>query len=258
MKRPDASKRMKENNPMKNRNIVKKMLKNRDVSGKKNPNYKGGKIKKNCLICNNIFEIFPSASHIKTCSTKCANISRSINSSKTNLGKNKSNCEYMKRISEMKKGVKRTKQEKENISKGTIKGMKKNWDKFIEGNKNRDLSFLKDPKFYDKVNKTKSKNIFSGKYIYKNIKMRSNWEVAVAKYLDSIKIKWEYEPKTFYLNDINICYTPDFYLPEKNIWIEVKGYFSERSQLQCYYFKKEYIKELLIYDEKILKELNIL
>jgi len=58
---------------------------------------------------------------------------------------------------------------------------------------------------------------------YKNINMRSSWEVKYAKYLDSKNIKWEYEPRFFNLKELG-NYFPDFYLPSYNKYIEIKGY----------------------------------
>lgn len=58
----------------------------------------------------------------------------------------------------------------------------------------------------------------------------SKWEVIVAKYLDDLNIKWdrevtgieyEYEGKKH-------LYFPDFYLPEYDKYIEVKGYERKR------------------------------
>lgn len=63
--------------------------------------------------------------------------------------------------------------------------------------------------------------------------MKSMLEVEVADMLDKMKIKWQYEPHQF---DYHLCpkwkmkcgvkyskYTPDFYLPKYDIYIEVKG-----------------------------------
>ena len=67
--------------------------------------------------------------------------------------------------------------------------------------------------------------------------MRSMLEVEVATNLDKNKIKWEYESTMF---EYHLCprwsgnfdrdcgvktsqYTPDFYLPERKIYLEVKG-----------------------------------
>jgi len=53
------------------------------------------------------------------------------------------------------------------------------------------------------------------------IKMRSGWEAKVADYLTSKNINWYYESKWIDLG--NTKYLPDFYLPDLNIFIEVKG-----------------------------------
>lgn len=57
--------------------------------------------------------------------------------------------------------------------------------------------------------------------MYRNTYMRSTWEIKYAQYLDSNNIKWLYESKTFDLG--NTTYTPDFYLPETDEYIEIKG-----------------------------------
>jgi hypothetical protein len=83
---------------------------------------------------------------------------------------------------------------------------------------------------------------------YKNIWFRSNWEVTLAKELDSKRIKWLYEPKTFDLG--NTTYTPDFYLAKTKEYIEVKGYKSEAFENKFKLFKKLYPKiKIKILDE---------
>lgn len=73
---------------------------------------------------------------------------------------------------------------------------------------------------------------------YNNIWMRSTWEVAYAKYLDRNNVKWLYESKTFDLGDCT--YTPDFYLPEINKYIEIKGYWYKKSLNKFIAFKLLY------------------
>lgn len=73
---------------------------------------------------------------------------------------------------------------------------------------------------------------------YKDVWMRSSWEVLYAKYLDQKKIKWVYEPKTFNLG--NCTYTPDFYLPKKDLYIEIKGYWRDKSKKKFELFKRNY------------------
>jgi len=60
--------------------------------------------------------------------------------------------------------------------------------------------------------------------------MDSTWEVVCAERLDAIGIKWERDPsiklqyrdKKFRSRN----YIPDFYLPELDIYLEVKGYWT--------------------------------
>jgi hypothetical protein len=61
-----------------------------------------------------------------------------------------------------------------------------------------------------------------------SIKMRSQSETLFADHLDSLCVTWEYEPQRFDLGWAT--YTPDFYLPEFGLWIEVKGSWRENSR----------------------------
>jgi len=81
-----------------------------------------------------------------------------------------------------------------------------------------------------------------GKRIYyRGICMRSSWETAYAKYLDNNNIKWSYESKRFYFKDCTYC--PDFYLPEMDKYIEIKGYWREESKKRFKLFRKLYPNE---------------
>jgi hypothetical protein len=59
-------------------------------------------------------------------------------------------------------------------------------------------------------------------------------ELECAKILDYYGVRWQYEPRTFVLETaadgrVIEAFTPDFYLPEQDCWIEVKhGHPSER------------------------------
>lgn len=71
-----------------------------------------------------------------------------------------------------------------------------------------------------------------GKYksgYYNNIWMDSSWEILFAKKLDSLNIKWVKDRSfCFYyiINDIKRKYFPDFYLPDYNTYIEIKGFWT--------------------------------
>lgn len=97
-----------------------------------------------------------------------------------------------------------------------------------------------------------------GRKKYKNILMKSSWEVAVAMWLDSRGINWQYEPKTF---DFDIfTYTPDFYLPDLELWIEVKGYWTEKAMKKFLRFKELWPSSngIIFLSKKELKELGII
>ena len=71
---------------------------------------------------------------------------------------------------------------------------------------------------------------------YKNIWMRSSWEIKFAYFLDLSGYKWLYESKTFDLG--NMTYTPDFYIPEWDLYIEIKGYWRKDAKRKFKLFKK--------------------
>lgn len=93
--------------------------------------------------------------------------------------------------------------------------------------------------------------------IYKGILMRSNWEIWFAQFLDISGYRWEYESKTFDLG--STTYTPDFYVPEWNQFIEIKGYFSQKAKDKIDLFKEQYPKEnLRIFQRENLKRIGVI
>ena len=71
------------------------------------------------------------------------------------------------------------------------------------------------------------------------IKFRSSYEVAYAMYLDSKKLKWSYESKTFNFPPRSgyQSYTPDFYLHKDDSYIEIKGNLSAKVKHKLDTFK---------------------
>jgi hypothetical protein len=69
--------------------------------------------------------------------------------------------------------------------------------------------------------------------------MRSGWEVAFALWLDFMGIKWEYETKRFWLSKGHY-YTPDFYLPDQDTHVELKGWLSDKDKKKIEKFQKLY------------------
>lgn len=85
---------------------------------------------------------------------------------------------------------------------------------------------------------------------YKGIWMRSGWEVRIAQLADQAGIKWQYEPKRFYFKDCT--YTPDFYWPKWNLWVEVKGWMGPESKKRISQFQELYPQENLLVIDKFL------
>jgi hypothetical protein len=102
------------------------------------------------------------------------------------------------------------------------------------------------------------KNIGKGSYynslLQGKVWLRSKYEIAYAKYLDSQNILWMYEEFTFDLG--NTTYTPDFYLPEFEKFVEIKGYISPKSQEKINLFLEQYPWDLEILEYEQLKLLG--
>ena len=101
-------------------------------------------------------------------------------------------------------------------------------------------------------------NFFGQYYINldgQQIWLRSSYEVRIATILDKLLIKWYYEPRSFDLG--NHFYHPDFYLPEYDIWWEVKGWLSEKDKQKLIKFSVVYpninIKLIFLNHIKILE-----
>jgi len=91
---------------------------------------------------------------------------------------------------------------------------------------------------------------------YKNIWMRSTWEIKFARFLDLSGYKWFYEPKRFNLK--NTTYTPDFYIPIWDLYIEIKGYKWKSWEKKFNLFKRLYPKvRIKVFSKKKLEILGI-
>lgn len=57
---------------------------------------------------------------------------------------------------------------------------------------------------------------------YAGCRFRSRIEARHAVFFDALKVRWDYEPEGFDLGATG-RYLPDFFLPELNCWVEIKG-----------------------------------
>jgi len=81
--------------------------------------------------------------------------------------------------------------------------------------------------------------------------VRSSYERLVSDWLFAYNIKHFYEFKRFYFG--NYSYLPDYYIPELDLWIEIKGYMDTKSKIQIKLFKAQGYK-LLVLDKKFFQQ----
>jgi hypothetical protein len=93
------------------------------------------------------------------------------------------------------------------------------------------------PEAYSSSNRGRVKQI-----IYKGIKFQGNWELAFYKWCETNNIPCTRNTEGFkYKWNGNRTYFPDFYLIEKDVYIEVKGYKTERDSAKWEQFPKQLI-----------------
>lgn len=91
---------------------------------------------------------------------------------------------------------------------------------------------------------------------YKGCEFLSSWEVLYAKYLDEHSIKWVQNTKTFpyTYKGKSRRYLPDFYLPDTNTYVEIKGLVRDLDQSKWEQFPKD--ENLLIIKQRDLEDLT--
>ena len=62
--------------------------------------------------------------------------------------------------------------------------------------------------------------------------VRGHWEENVALRLNELNILWSKNKWITYQDSANVIhrYNPDFYIPDMNVYVEVKGYYSDKDQ----------------------------
>ncbi len=102
-------------------------------------------------------------------------------------------------------------------------------DKYKEEQSERMLQVVKDNPDSYSANNVCGRN---KKVTYNNESYQSTWEVIVAKYFDMFQIPFEriVEPIEYYWDGKIRNYFPDFYIRQWDIYIEVKGYETERDR----------------------------
>ena len=157
----------------------------------------------------------------------------------------------------------RVKRNAESVSKSYTTGKSKVWCKGLsketdyrikqlsEKISNTILEHVKNNNWHNSFGKSKIVE-------YNGIKFHGTWEVEFAKFLTKHHIKWERPVEKFEYPFYNKThyYTPDFYLPDLDLFIEIKGYPTERDFNKWENFPKD--KNLNIYFGDDLFELGII
>lgn len=86
----------------------------------------------------------------------------------------------------------------------------------------------------------------------KKLKLRSSYEVIYAEYLVREGIRFQYEPKRFKL--VGGDYVPDFYLTERNVWVELKGIMTAESQSRIDRFRMMTGLKLVVIGEEEIND----
>lgn len=91
---------------------------------------------------------------------------------------------------------------------------------------------------------------------YNGIKFLGSWEVNYAKWLDQNNIKWRRPTERFeyVLEGKKRRYTPDFYLIDEGVYVEIKGYPTKKDFAKWDYFPLN----LKILSGPMLKEMGII
>lgn len=114
--------------------------------------------------------------------------------------------------------------------------------KYFSSKENRDkhsdamkLAVEKFPNSYTSSNRGRTKQI-----VYDGIKFQGRWELDFYKWCisENIQIKRCEEFFEYKWNGIR-KYFPDFFLPEQNLYVEIKGYETERDQAKWSQFPKK-------------------
>jgi hypothetical protein len=227
--------------------------------GVKNGNYKHGKyivVYHNCIICGKKVSCNCKSGHCTECKNKlkrqnrkryCEDCGKEISKKSPQRKTNKclscfNNSNIGKKRPEHSKRMLGRDNPMFNVHLKVKQSTKKKISKAMKGNKN--------PMY--------GKTCPHSKYgQYNNIWMRSGYEIAYAKYLDKQGIKWQYEPKRFYF--CNLSYLPDFYLPESDTYVEIKGWWRKQFQKRFKLFKKYNPKiKIIVLMQKELKKLGVL
>lgn len=95
------------------------------------------------------------------------------------------------------------------------------------------------------------KHWFSGE----TIECQGRYESGTIDYLNKYQIDYLWQVQTFTMPSKH-TYTPDLYLPDSNLWVEIKGHWYADAKIKWLWFHNEYPNSE-VWDEPKLKQLGI-
>ena len=138
--------------------------------------------------------------------------------------------------------------------------MKDRWkdDNFRTAHRNKMQELFSKEEWCKRINTYKTYS-YSSK-LYGNITLRSSYELRVCIMLDSLNIKYEYETKRFKYtyNGIERLYIVDFYLPDYDLYLEVKPKVFENDDKVLAKFNsvRKQGKNIIFIDEDCIYDTN--
>lgn len=117
-----------------------------------------------------------------------------------------------------------------------------------------------------KASKTINEKVAAGKWhtslakklhqVYAGESFHSTWEVAYAKFLDSVGTPWDRNTRSFEyeFGGKTRRYTPDFYLPIEDVYVEIKGYKTEVDEAKWAQFPER----LVVLMEEDLRRMQVI
>lgn len=179
-----------------------------------------GKITKQCTLCKKVFLTYPSGATRTYCSYQCKNNSQKVRVAKTCIHCKKEFTATPTRINEFYCSI-----ECFHLGKVEARTCITCSTSFTTTKSSPNVRCSRKCQFTDQSN-GKIKIPTNGRTgarvdLPKNLYFKSALEADFARVMNFLRIEFEYEKKTF--NVANKFYTPDFYLPEFNTFIELKG-----------------------------------
>ncbi len=93
-------------------------------------------------------------------------------------------------------------------------------------------------------------------YQYNGESFHGSWEVAYAKFLDSVGTPWHRNTTKFSyeFGGKTRRYTPDFYLPIEDVYVEIKGYKTEKDAAKW----EQFPETLVVLMKEELEDMNVI